>query len=75
MKYENVYISGYQTIPEARSGLGNFFSSYNDERLHESLDYNTPAEVYSGKEWKLSEQLYLEGVKPLGARAAGTIII
>ena len=48
VKYENVYIQGYQMIPEARSGLGCYFDLYNLERLHESLDYQTPWEIYSG---------------------------
>jgi len=48
VKYENVYIKGYQTIPEAKMGLAEYFGLYNTERLHESLDYQTPWEVYSG---------------------------
>lgn len=66
VKYENVYISGYQSIPNARAGLGEYFDLYNNERLHESLDYKTPAEVYLGKTWKPAEQLYFGGIKPLG---------
>jgi putative transposase len=48
VKYENVYIQGYQMIPEARSGLGQYFDLYNLNRLHESLEYHTPWEVYTG---------------------------
>ena len=48
VKYENVYIQGYQIIPEARSGLGQYFDLYNLKRLHESLGYHTPWEIYSG---------------------------
>lgn len=46
VKYENVYLKGYQTIEEARRGLAEYFKLYNQRRLHESLDYKTPEEVH-----------------------------
>ena len=46
VKYENVYLKGYQTIPEARSGLTEYFEFYNRERFHQSLDNKTPWQVY-----------------------------
>lgn len=46
VKYENVYLKGYQTIEEARLGLAAYFKLYNERRLHESLDYKTPEEVH-----------------------------
>ena len=46
VKYEDVYIKDYGTVAEARTGLGRYFTLYNDERLHESLDYRTPRDVY-----------------------------
>ena len=46
VKYEDVYLKSYQTIEEAREGLGNYFQSYNTRRLHQSLNYRTPSEVY-----------------------------
>ena len=48
VKYENVYLKGYQTIPEARLGLAEYFEFYNNERYHQSLDNKTPWAVYSG---------------------------
>ena len=48
VKYENVYIHDYSTIPEAREGLKHYFEFYNAERLHESLGYQTPWEIFSG---------------------------
>ena len=48
VKYEDVYIHGYQVIPEAKTGLGKYFRLYNVDRQHESLNYLTPWEVYSG---------------------------
>ena len=46
VKYEEVYLKDYQTVAEAKLGLGRYFEFYNDERPHQSLDYRTPAEVY-----------------------------
>jgi len=34
VKYENVCLKGYQTIPEARSGLAEYFEFYNKKRYH-----------------------------------------
>ena len=48
VKYEDIYIRGYETVPELTLGLGRYFAFYNDERLHQSLDYRTPAAVYRG---------------------------
>lgn len=46
VKYENVYLKGYQTIPEARAGLTQYFEFYNKQRFHQSLDNKTPWQVY-----------------------------
>ena len=48
VKYEEVYLHDYQTVREARNGLGRYFHFYNTERLHETLGYRTPHEVYFG---------------------------
>lgn len=50
VKYENVYLKGYETIPDAEKGLKEYFEFYNTERHHQSLDYKTPWVVYSGLE-------------------------
>jgi putative transposase len=49
VKYEEVYIKDYQSVSEAVSNLRAYFTFYNHERLHQSLDYHTPAYVYTGK--------------------------
>ena len=49
VKYEEVYIKDYQSVAEAVSNLRAYFTFYNQERLHQSLDYQTPAHVYTGK--------------------------
>lgn len=46
VKYEEVYLQQYQTVSEARKRLANYFIFYNRERLHESLGYQTPYQVY-----------------------------
>jgi putative transposase len=46
VKYEEVYLKEYESVRELEEGLGAYFSFYNDERLHQALDYRTPKEVY-----------------------------
>ena len=46
LKYEEVYLKDYASVPEARTGIGRYFQFYNQERLHQSLDYRTPAAIY-----------------------------
>lgn len=48
VKYENVYLMDYATVPDLITGLTEYFQFYNDERLHQSLGYRTPASVYGG---------------------------
>lgn len=50
VKYEEVYIKDYGVVDEARRGLSDYFALYNTERLHQSLGYMTPAEVYFGSD-------------------------
>lgn len=49
VKYEEVYIRDYTTPREARAGLTAYFDFYNNERPHQSLQYQTPAKVYHGE--------------------------
>jgi len=46
LKYEDVYPKSYNTIKEARNGIGEYINTYNKERLHSSIGYKTPDEVY-----------------------------
>lgn len=54
VKYEEVYLKGYDSPRAARLGLSEYFKFYNGERLHQSLGYLTPAEVYFGQGLSLS---------------------
>lgn len=46
IKYEEVYLHDYSTPREARTGLSRYIRFYNEGRLHQALDYRTPAQVY-----------------------------
>jgi len=46
VKYENIYLYDYQHIEEARTGLTEYFQFYNHRRIHQSLSYKTPAQIY-----------------------------
>jgi putative transposase len=46
VKYEEVYLRDYVTVPDARSGIQRYLRFYNYERLHQSLKYLTPASIY-----------------------------
>jgi putative transposase len=46
VKWEEVYLKDYQTVADAVSGLDRYFRFYNQERPHQALGYQTPAQVY-----------------------------
>ena len=48
LKYEEVYLKDYSSVTEARASLESYIRFYNQERLHQSLDYRTPAALYKG---------------------------
>lgn len=48
LKYDEVYPNDYQSVRDARQGIDRYFVLYNTERLHQSLGYLTPHEVYYG---------------------------
>ena len=49
VKYEEVYLKDYASPREARSGLSAYLDFYNHRRLHQALDYQTPAQIYFKK--------------------------
>jgi len=57
VKYEEVYLKDYGVVDEARRGLSDYFVLYNTERLHQSLGYKTPAEVYFGGDSAMADSL------------------
>lgn len=46
IKYEDIYLKNYSTVPALINGLEAYFAFYNQERPHQSLGYRKPAEVY-----------------------------
>lgn len=45
LKREEVYLSKYETLAEARASIGSFIEDvYNEKRLHSSLGYVSPVE-------------------------------
>ena len=46
VKYEEVYLRDYADGWEAERRLGAYFEFYRHERIHQSLNYRTPAAVY-----------------------------
>jgi len=49
VKYEEVYIKRYETGAEAHRGLNSYMEFYNNERPHQSLNYQTPRAIYMTK--------------------------
>ena len=50
VKYEDVYLKRYETVRQVKEGLNDYFELYNHRRLHQALDYKTPAQVYFNRE-------------------------
>ncbi len=73
VKHEDVYLKGYDTVPELQLGLTEYFLFYNRERTHQSLDYRTPDVVYrtaSGGGARIVDK-FKETEKPQGVVETG----
>jgi putative transposase len=46
VKYEELYLKRYETVPLLQVGLKAYFSFYNEQRRHQALGYRTPGTVY-----------------------------
>jgi putative transposase len=46
VKYEDIYLKDYASVPDLDTGLERYFRFYNHDRPHQSLGYRTPAEVH-----------------------------
>ena len=46
VKYEDIYLKEYETVPTLFTGLDQYFTFYNQERPHQSLDNRVPAEGF-----------------------------
>jgi putative transposase len=62
VKYENIYLNNYEAPREAHTGLDGYFYFYNNERPHQSLNYQTPSEVHFFKKEVLEPVRQTTGV-------------
>jgi putative transposase len=72
VKVEEVYLHDYQSVGDARKGLGQYLAFYNEERPHQALGYRTPAEVYvasAGRGGSLAPLRCARGSAPLAPAA------
>jgi len=46
LKYEEVYLKAYDSVAEAKEGIGTWMTFYNQDRRHASLQRMTPDQVY-----------------------------
>jgi putative transposase len=46
IKYEEIYLNEYKNIKELQKALTKYIDTYNKKRLHSSIGYKTPNEVY-----------------------------
>ena len=48
LKYEDIKIKEYVSLPQLRFGVQHYVNFYNSRRIHSALQYRTPDEVYFG---------------------------
>jgi len=46
VKYEEIYLKSYSSLADAKENLNSYFNFYNNRRLHQALNYQTPATIY-----------------------------
>jgi putative transposase len=46
IKYEEIYRNEYQTVVQLRDSIDRYIYKYNYQRLHESIGYKKPADLY-----------------------------
>jgi putative transposase len=71
VKYEDVYLKGYASMPELLLGLTEYFAFYNGERPHQSLGNRTPDAVYYSGEGGGASIVDRFGGSPEPSHAAG----
>jgi putative transposase len=49
LKYEHFLLHSFDSIKEVRQSIAGYITLYNQRRLHQSLGYRTPAEVYGAR--------------------------
>jgi len=57
LKYERVYLQDeYESLVQAREDIKDFVEFYNDQRLHQGIDYVTPNQKHEGKAEAIIEE-------------------
>ena len=46
IKYEEIYLNDYYSVENLKNSIKRYFSFYNTKRLHQSIEYSTPDEIY-----------------------------
>jgi putative transposase len=49
VKYEDIYPKAYATVPALEEGLSSYFDFYCHRRIHQSLGYRPPVELYRAR--------------------------
>ncbi len=63
LKYENMSLMPYESMQDARTKIADFIRFYNNERLHSSLEYQTPVEVYFlNNEREINNAVHISGM-------------
>jgi putative transposase len=61
VKYEEIYLKGYESVWETQAGVGGWFKFYNNERPHLALGGRTPREVYAALAGAREDHASLQG--------------
>ena len=56
LKYEEVYLNEYKNVVECRWAIESYLKFFNQDRVHQSLGYKTPDEIYF-KDKKISKAI------------------
>lgn len=51
LKYEEIYLHDYESVPKAIGAISRYMQFYNTERPHQSLGDRTPAELFLQARW------------------------
>jgi len=46
LKYENIYLNDYVSLPQMRLGIQSYINFYNSRRIHSALGWKTPNMAY-----------------------------
>lgn len=63
LKYEEVYLKSYESVYEAKQSLAAYMEFYNNQRPHQALGYQTPAEVYFKNRQEATPDGYVDNLQ------------